>query len=556
MKKIAFFFSIMSLFWACANIQAPSGGPPDKTPPEIVTYSPENNSINFEDREIRIKFNKYMNKAKVIENLSISPIVDLKHSWSGKELRIEIEGDLDTNITYLINLGTEYSDLNGNKPDAAFNLVFSAGSKIDSGMIHGKSPIVTTGYVAFLYNLNNKSGDTINPAHTLPDYRVQLGTSGEFTFAALKDGLYRLMLVKDEFKNNLYDPVDAYSSAINDIEVLNSISKLVAIKPGAIIDVRGPELREVYPEFSDLIVLTFDEPPSPKALNKKYFTLSDSIGNQFDIASAFNYPDEPNKVLISMEQSLDTGKTYIVRADSNIMSDTLGNKSIDSMVTKRFNTPFGNDPAPLKIFSFDLSDSAGSIPTMPVFRMVFNRGINFDLSQVVSKITNTTDSSTIEMKYCWETSNILEFSPKDSLKERVAYDFNLSLKLKGSKTTQSLDTNVNRYFTTGGRKTIGSASGTIEMSDNFCDSNVYLVFMNKSNEMYLTKVSNRTWRIKDLPVGEYTVEAFCDIDGNGTYSFGYPYPYAFSEPFVIFENLISIKARWNIEDINLKVNEN
>jgi hypothetical protein len=555
MKKLVFFFTIISLFWSCANIQAPSGGPQDKTPPEIVTYSPENNSINFEEREIRIRFNKYMNKAKVIENLSISPIVALKHDWSGKDLRIRIDGDLDTNVTYLLNLGTEYSDLNGNKPDAAFNLVFSAGSKIDSGMIHGKSPIATTGYVALLYNLNNKNADTINPAHTLPDYRVQLGTTGEFTFAALKDGLYRLMLIKDEFRNNLYDPVDAYSSAINDIEVLNSVSKLVAIKPGAIIDVRGPELREVYPEFSDFIVLTFDEQPSPKALDKNYFSVSDSIGNQFEIASVFNYPDEPNKVLVSMEQSLDTGKIYIVKADSNIMSDTLGNKSLDSLVTKRFSTPFGNDPAALKIFSFDLTDSAGSVPSMPLFKMVFNRGINIDLSQVISKITNTTDSSTMDMKYSWKTSNILEFSPKDTLKERVAYDFNIALKLKGSKTTHSLDTNVNRYFTTGGRRAIGSASGTIDMSANFCESDVFLIFMSKSNEKYLTKVSNGKWSIKELPEGEYTVEAFCDIDGNGAYSFGYPYPFAFSEPFVIFENRISIKARWNIEDINLKVHE-
>ncbi|MCO5249940.1 MAG: Ig-like domain-containing protein [Candidatus Kapabacteria bacterium] len=555
MKKFLILFTLLTLFWSCANIQAPSGGPQDTTPPEIVTYSPENNSINFEDREIRIKFNKYMNKAKVIENLSISPIVDLKHSWSGKELRINIDGDLDTNLTYLINLGTEYSDLHGNKPDAAFNLVFSAGSKIDSGMIHGKSPNDANGYVAFLYNLNNKSSDTINPAHTFPDYRVQLGTSGEFTFAALKDGIYRLMLIKDEFKNNLYDPVDAYSSALNDIEVRNSVSKLVAIKPGSIIDVQGPELREVYPEFSDFIVLTFDEQPAPKALDKQYFSISDTMGNPFEMASVFNYPDEPNKVLVSMEQSLDTGKTYIVKADISVMSDTLGNKSIDSLVTKRFRTPFGNDPAGLTVFSFDLADSAGNVPTMPVFRMVFNRGINIDLSQVDSKITNTTDSSTMEMKYSWKSANVLELTTTDTLQMRANYDFNLSLKLIGSKSTHSLDTNVNRNFTSGGRKALGSASGTIYLTDNFCESDVYLIFMSSSNVKYLTKVADAKWSIKDLPEGEYTIEAFCDIDGNGAYSFGYPYPYVFSEPFVIFENRVTIKARWNIEDINLKVHE-
>lgn len=555
MKKLVFFFAIVLLYWSCANIQAPSGGPPDTTPPEIVNFSPDNNSTNFSETEIRILFSKYMNKAKVIENVSISPLVDLKYEWSGKELRIRVDGELDTSITYLINLGTDYSDLNNNKPDAAFNLVFSAGSKIDSGMIKGNATVSQPGYVAFLYDLNNKVADTINPAHTLPDYRVQLGTTGDFTFAALKDGLYRLMLLKDEFKNNLYDPVDTYSSAIHDIEVLNSNSRLVKIKQGKIIDVDGPELREVYPQYSDFIVLTFNEQLIQSSLDKSHFKVSDTLGNVFDIASVFNFPDEPNKVLLSMDKSLDTGFVFTVSSNSELISDTLGNKSIDSLLIKKFRVPIEKDPASLKVFSFDLPDSAGNLPIMPVFKMVFNRGINIDLSQVTSIIKNTVDNSNIDMKYNWRTQNILEFTLSDTLKERTGYNFNLSLKLQGNKAEHRLDTTMRLFFSTGGRKAIGAASGTIDLSENFCNRVVFLIFQNNNNEKYQTKVIGNKWSIKDLPEGEYSIEAFCDIDGNGVYSYGYPFPYEFSEPFVIFDNKISIKARWNIEDINLKVNE-
>lgn len=532
------------------------GGPEDKTPPEIVSFSPQNNTTNFAGRDIRIRFTKYMNKAKVIENVSIAPIIPLKFDWSGKELRIRFDAELDTSLTYLINLGPDYSDLYGNKPESAFNLVFSTGSKIDSGTISGSSPVRQPGYVALLYYLDNKEADTINPSHTLPDYRVQLGTSGDFTFAALKDGKYRLMLIKDEFRNNLYDPVDAYSSATNDIEVENSRSLPVRIKPGIVYDRRGPELREVYPEYSDLLVATFDE-AIPMAFVKNYnFRVSDEQNREFPVASAISYPDEPNKILLSLLNPLDTGITYTLSANHMVIRDSLGNSSPDTLLQRRFRPPHNTDPTNLRIFSFDLADSAGNLSLTPIFRLVFNRGIDIESSKINVKLTNEAEGTLIKAKNISKSANILEIVPEDTLRERTGYNIAITLELMGEKRGLKLDTALTRYFSTGGRMPVGSASGTIDAPDNFCSGDIYLLFTAKDNSQYSTKVNGNNWQIRAIPEGEYTVEAFCDLNGDGIYSYGFPFPFEFSEPFVIFDNTLNIKARWSVEDIVFKINEN
>ncbi len=556
MNRVVLLFCVLLPFWSCANIQAPSGGPEDKTPPEVASFSPQNNTTNFAGKELRIRFTKYMNKAKVIENLSIAPIIPLKFDWSSKELRIRFDTELDTNLTYLINLGTDYTDLYGNKPESAFNLVFSAGSNIDSGTIAGKAPVHQPGYVALLYYLENKHPDTINPSHTLPDYRVQLGTSGDFTFSALKDGNYRLMLIKDEFRNNLYEPVDAYSSATDDIKVTGSRSVPIRIKPGIILDRRGPELREVYPEYGDFLVATFDEAIPIAYVKKENFKISDEQNREFPVASVISYPDEPNKILLSLANTLDTATTYTLAANHIVIRDSLGNQSPDSLLQRKFRPPTNADPTILRIFSFDLADSAGNLPLKPIFRFIFNRGINIDSAKINVKLTNEADGTHIKTQNTLKIANILEITPEDTLRERTGYNLAVTLGLIGEKNNLKLDTALTRYFSTGGRQPTGSASGTVEFPDTFCSGEIYLIFTAKDNTQYTTKVNANTWQIRAIPEGEYTVEAFCDLNSDGKYSYGFPFPFEFSEPFVIFENTLNIKARWSIEDIVFKINGN
>ena len=91
-NKFNLMISLLILFaYSCANIQAPSGGPPDKTPPVVETISPLNKTLNFAESKIILQFDKYMNKNSVTENIYILPSAKMKFDWSGKKLAINFD---------------------------------------------------------------------------------------------------------------------------------------------------------------------------------------------------------------------------------------------------------------------------------------------------------------------------------------------------------------------------------------------------------------------------------------------------------------------------------
>jgi hypothetical protein len=59
--------------------------------------------------------------------------------------------------------------------------------------------------------------------------------------------------------------------------------------------------------------------------------------------------------------------------------------------------------------------------------------------------------------------------------------------------------------------------------------------------------------IDRLPEGSYTLSAFRDADSSGGYSYGLPYPFKVSERFVVGEDTLRVRARWNVEGVLVKL---
>ncbi len=170
---------------SCAVIRAPEGGPADTTRPTVAAFSPAQGTVNFAGNSVTITFSEYVNKSNVAQNLFISPPLDVELDWSGREVEIIFTEPLAPNTSYAVTLGTEFTDLHNNKPAQSFTLVFSTGAIIDSGVVRGEvlSP-QPEGVFLFLYPLADINPDTLNPSHTKPKYRTQVGANGRFEFAA------------------------------------------------------------------------------------------------------------------------------------------------------------------------------------------------------------------------------------------------------------------------------------------------------------------------------------------------------------------------------------
>ena len=195
---------LLYILTSCANIQSPPGGAGDTLAPEVEYTTPEDRTINFSGSELTIGFDEYMNRAKVIENLRITPDAKMSYDWSATDLNITFEEDLQPNTTYAINIGTEYSDYYNNSPKKGFSMIFSTGNELDSGSISGLlSAPDTKGKFVFLYK--EKEGVFPDLSSTQPDYYVSTGSSGEYKFVALKPGRYRLLAIDDKFQKRLND---------------------------------------------------------------------------------------------------------------------------------------------------------------------------------------------------------------------------------------------------------------------------------------------------------------------------------------------------------------
>ena len=61
------------LLAGCAKIVTPTGGPKDTTPPKVVKVEPEDGTVRFNAKHIRIWFDEYVTLNNPTENVLVSP---------------------------------------------------------------------------------------------------------------------------------------------------------------------------------------------------------------------------------------------------------------------------------------------------------------------------------------------------------------------------------------------------------------------------------------------------------------------------------------------------
>lgn len=550
MKHKLLIIFLLALF-ACANPQPPSGGPPDKSPPVILSYSPAQATTNFDRDEITIEFNKYMNKNSVIENIFMSPPVKMEYEWSGKELTISFPEPLDSGTTYVFSLGTDYSDMKQNKPVDAFSLIFSTGSYLDSGGIKGKvyndNP---AGVYVYAYKIDAINPDTLNPALTKPNYRTQVGTSGVFELLALKEGTYRIIAIRDVFKNEVYDEgTDGFGAAPYDVEVKPDSIPIINLKIGSPKDKSGPMLFSAVALYSNLIELIFSEPIDTSSVTAASFKLTDTSGTLTkNIAGAMISSNSNDKVFIIPAEPLDTIHKWKISGltePSICVEDTSGNLIQDTSNTVFFYSVAETDTTLLEIMKLPFKDSTENISPNPDFQIIFNRPfVIADTNKIASIIDK--DSINVNLSINKKSDNILSITSNSKLEPMKKYQLLLNLGLlKPVYGPVIADTILSLRFKIKDTRNWGSAKGNIK-DMTMADSNFFIIFFNKDNKYISTVADSGKWEIPSLPEGKYSVEMFRDLDKNGKYSFGNAFPFKHSEPFVFMKSETEIPARWSI----------
>jgi len=202
---------ILSVIQGCAKIGNPSGGPQDVLPPEYLSGSPENRSLNFSEDQIDINFNEYITLKDQNREVIVSPPMDEKPVIRVREksIRISLNEDLLPQTTYTVNFGKSISDLNEGNMLPDFEFVFSTGDVIDSLSVTGKvvdaftrEPVKETSMLVMLYeNLSDSA-----PLLEIPRYYTKANQFGLFAINNIRQDTFRIVAVNDGNNNLKYDP--------------------------------------------------------------------------------------------------------------------------------------------------------------------------------------------------------------------------------------------------------------------------------------------------------------------------------------------------------------
>lgn len=549
---------------SCANVQPPDGGPPDKTPPKILFAFPQHRSLNVKTNEVELEFNKFVNKQTVLQNLMISPAIQYSTSWSfsGKKLTINFEEQIPTNTTVSVILGTQYTDMQGNKPEKSFTVIFSTGDRLDSGVIQGTlDNAKPEGVFVFAYNLDGIKADTLNPSTTKPLYKTQIGASGTFDIQALAQGTYRIFVVRDEFKDGLVDRgMDAVGVASHDLVVREGSTATVTMRIGEVEDRTSPQIFEVQALAPNVVRAKFSEKIDTTCIVAHAFGMKDSAtAKVLPVLSAHLSLENAAFVDIYLKDTLHQETSYSFTAEK--VRDMAGNIIPDSSKTLYWNSGqivLGNIDARLR--SCSLTDSALNVPVLPAIRLLFS--VPPDTSGLDSAfVMQAADQVPVVLRRRYLASNLVVVEPEKPLLGNSRYRCTfIGKELRTFDGQLFADTTFSVRFMTEDQRGYGGITGTLVDSslggERGNHQGGYVLQLDpketsgkRSFRVHLSKPVS--WEFSNIQPGAYRLSVYHDRNGNGTYDGGNPFPFIPAERFAVYAQEINIRARWTIENIQL-----
>lgn len=560
----AFFLGLMcgalSVLDGCAGQVSPSGGPPDTTPPLIIRSYPDSNATRIVPSRIELEFSEYVDRRTAEEAVFISPYAGhLEFDWSGTEVTIQFGEELRKSTTYVVTVGTDVSDLparGGNKMAHAYTLAFSTGDSIDRGMISGRVfDEHPDGVMIFAYDLRDIIPDTLDPTHTRPQYIMQTGKDGTFGLRNVAFGTYRVMAVRDEYRNLLYDrEIDQFGVATKDAVVNDSGPEVRGVwfrlsKE----DTTRPFLASVSALDSKHLLVRFSEPIDTLAFPRAVFSFSDTA-SKARLAIGAQYQNMGNQALANIETAEPMDSTRVYRLAVRGILDRAGNLLDSSNASSAFSGPSTPDTVKPYPVIRGVADSARALALVPVFEMDFRRPV--DLSTVIRGMSLRDSSArTVPIEVRPRTSAEVFVFPLAPLKSFAWYTIQLSLdSLRDSRGGHYHDSLYALRFQTLDSRLLGTIEGTLTGSSG---GHGVVVSARTTDRTPQRSVDIRVDRpgkflIDQLPEGRYFIDAFEDLDGDGRFRAGLPHPFVPSARFTVYPDTVKVRARWSVEGVELR----
>ena len=548
----------------CADQRPPSGGPVDLVPPEIVKTFPQNKTTLFHDRSIKLKFSKYVDQRSVQESIFISPYVGKpEYDWSGKEVEVLFPDTLHDSTTYVVNVGTDVVDLtNKNRMAHAFTLAFSTGSTIDSAAIEGfvlpsyeKESL--SGIMIFAYRLYSINAAMLNPRKQRPDFITQTGIRGDFSLHHIPVGLYRMIAVKDENRNLLYDPeTDEYALLTGDIRLtpedtlrsglVMQMAKEDTTSP-RLIKVTVSDCRHMSAEFSKAVIQEWYTDTS--------FKILDTLNHE-PLKVLFAYGDVGNLSDVHLiTEAQDSTKAY--RLFARGVCDSSGNR-IHRLANSM---PFNGSPKPdsivLKVASFPFKDSTTAVALDAPFVFHFSDVVQASSAEQNLHLLGAANEN-IPVEWKWLSADAVSLIPKQKLQSTAWYVLRGEFRAFKNWNGQACkDSTKEIHFQTLDEYDLSSIEGRVVNIADEDTTGPYVVtaFRIGSGAAKISTAiadAQGNFSINGLDEGRYVLQVYRDKNRNHKFDPGLPFPFLPAEPISAFSDTLRVRARWPLEGVKLK----
>lgn len=547
MKKI-FIFNLI-IFFGCAAISPPPGGPEDKTPPQLLSSIPESGTYNLKGGfNVKLIFSERLD-----DNINKSSIRVLPFEKTPLQLKVNkniievlFPDSLKKNQTYQLIISREILDERKNKLDKTYQLAFSTGDSISIGEISGKVFNIKN-KPTFVYLFNNyESSDSI--FFRKPDFYTETDDSGRYSFKFLENRNYSIIAHQGVLPPNKIDfnrsRYGLYSKSILQLGESNFLDNINLklknnITPFSVLSVKMQDKRIGTINFTN----GFDLNNQKKNLEIKIYD-----SQQKNISSITNFfQDSLSNMLNFYYDKFNDEENYFFKILN--LSDTT-NQIIDeklSLINKSEIDSIFPTIISLKNTNNIIFDGFYSIDYK------FNQPIiiNGELDSVFEIFSDSTKITDFELIYT--KPNILSILNKNKIRGIN----NLSVKIlcnqiKSIDNFSMKDSILNISYEVKNKRRLGSISGEIINSNSKNNFLVgYMVDNKKNNFMIKSDSLTNKFIIKNLNEGMWNIYAFEDIDNNSKYSYGEFFPHTPAERFINFNQLIEVRGNWENTENNI-----
>lgn len=248
---------LAALSTACAVVEAPPGGPPDFTPPVVVSLTPDSGAVveGFTDPLV-IRFDEVINERSgggLDRLVLMSPRVkEVKVSWKRTAIAIKPEDGWQPNLVYHVSLLPGVADLRNNRLTEGRTIIFSTGGPIPDTRLSG----------TVLDWDNGRAGrGALIEAVLLPDslvYFAQADSVGEFQLTALPQGTYLALASIDRNNDRERGRREAFDSLTMTLD-----SSVTTVFWTFLHDSVGAEIRQLTRIDSTTFRVDFDQKLAP-----------------------------------------------------------------------------------------------------------------------------------------------------------------------------------------------------------------------------------------------------------------------------------------------------